>query len=81
MHVFLSNRTTRLASDGEIVGNSQLGIAIATISTSHGQTFTLSDEVKDEIDLEMLDDTALTQMQKLMSLMDYLCSKAKVNSS
>ncbi|XP_066569800.1 borealin-2 [Amia ocellicauda] len=69
------------AGDGELPGTSQFGMAVATIPTSCGQTLCLSDDVRDEIDVQMLDDTAVTQMQKLMSLMDYLCSKAKVNQN
>ncbi|XP_035274333.1 borealin-2 isoform X1 [Anguilla anguilla] len=54
--------------------------ATATILTSHGEALCLSDEIKDDIDVDMLDDTAVHQMRKLMRLMDYLCNKAKVNN-
>ncbi|KAJ8271397.1 hypothetical protein COCON_G00102560 [Conger conger] len=54
--------------------------ASATILTSCGEALCLSDDVKDDIDVDMLDDTAVHQMQKLMQLMDYLCNKAKVNN-
>ncbi|KAK0149405.1 Borealin-2 [Merluccius polli] len=37
-----------------------------TITTSRGQTFCVSEETKDDINLDMLDDVALFQMQKLM---------------
>ncbi|KAG9336289.1 hypothetical protein JZ751_002636, partial [Albula glossodonta] len=40
-------------------------------------TLFLSDDVKDVIDMDLLDDAAVHQMQKLMQLMDYLCNKAK----
>ncbi|KAI1895690.1 hypothetical protein AGOR_G00108840 [Albula goreensis] len=51
--------------------------ATATILTSCGETLFLSDDVKDVIDMDLLDDAAVHQMQKLMQLMDYLCNKAK----
>ncbi|CAL8241793.1 unnamed protein product [Merluccius merluccius] len=49
-----------------------------TITTSRGQRFCVSEETKDDINLDMLDDVAMFQMQKLMGLMDYLSSKVKV---
>ncbi|KAJ8355979.1 hypothetical protein SKAU_G00187730 [Synaphobranchus kaupii] len=55
--------------------------ATADILTSSGEALSLSDEVKDAIDMNMIEDSAVHQMQKLMQLMDYLCKKAKVNNS
>ncbi|CAL8379772.1 unnamed protein product [Boreogadus saida] len=48
-----------------------------TITTSQGQRFCLSEETKDDISLDLLDDVAMFQIQKLARLMDYLSSKAK----
>ncbi|CAL8376427.1 borealin-2 [Gadus morhua] len=48
-----------------------------TITTSQGQRFCLSEETKDNIALDLLDDVAMFQIQQLMRLMDYLSSKAK----
>ncbi|CAL8352181.1 unnamed protein product [Boreogadus saida] len=39
--------------------------------------FCLSEETKDDISLDLLDDVAMFQIQKLTRLMDYLSSKAK----
>ncbi|XP_026884101.2 borealin-2 isoform X2 [Electrophorus electricus] len=41
------------------------GIATATIMTSHGETLLLSEETKDDVKLELLDDMALCQIQKI----------------
>ncbi|CAL8327518.1 unnamed protein product [Lota lota] len=48
-----------------------------TLTTSQGQRFCLSEETKDDINLDLLDDVAMFQMQRLMRLMNYLSSKAK----
>ncbi|KAJ8340143.1 hypothetical protein SKAU_G00347760 [Synaphobranchus kaupii] len=72
----LSNGKKRSASTA-----SQFVTATATMLTSCGEALFLSDEVKDSIDVDMIDDSAVHQMQKLMQLMDYLCKKAKVHNS
>ncbi|KAJ8417736.1 hypothetical protein AAFF_G00225790 [Aldrovandia affinis] len=56
-------------------GPSTSPLVTATILTSCGEPMCLSDD----IDVAMLDETAVHQMQKLMQLLDYLCNKAKVN--
>lgn len=43
-----------------------------SVTTAQGQTVCFSEETKDEIDLDVLDDVAWCQIQKLTSLMDYL---------
>ncbi|XP_037333931.2 borealin-2 [Pungitius pungitius] len=43
-----------------------------SVTTGQGQTVCFSEETKDEIDLDVLDDVAWCQIQKLTSLMDYL---------
>ncbi|XP_035474259.2 borealin-2 [Scophthalmus maximus] len=43
-----------------------------TVTTAQGQTVSFSEETKDEINLDMLDDLAWCQIQRLTRLMDYL---------
>ncbi|KAG7495509.1 hypothetical protein JOB18_000641 [Solea senegalensis] len=43
-----------------------------TVTTAQGQAVSFSEETKDEINLDMLDDVAWCQIQKLTSLMAYL---------
>uniref|UniRef100_A0A671PEA8 Borealin-2-like n=1 Tax=Sinocyclocheilus anshuiensis TaxID=1608454 RepID=A0A671PEA8_9TELE len=50
-------------------------MATATIVTSHGETLFLSEDNKDDINVELLDDAAVHQMRKIKNLMDYLCNK------
>ncbi|XP_030650012.1 borealin-2 [Chanos chanos] len=54
-------------------------MASATISTSLGETLLISEDNKDEINIDLLDDSALVQMQKIKELMEYLCNKVKMN--
>ncbi|KAJ3585439.1 hypothetical protein NHX12_014158 [Muraenolepis orangiensis] len=49
-----------------------------TITNSQGKMFCLSEETKDDVNLDMLDEVALLEMQRLMSLMEYLSSKVGV---
>ncbi|XP_077057082.1 borealin-2 [Siphateles boraxobius] len=51
-------------------------MATATIVTSHGETLLLSEDNKDDISVELLDDAAVDQMRKIKDLMDYLCKKS-----
>uniref|UniRef100_A0A672NBL6 Borealin-2-like n=1 Tax=Sinocyclocheilus grahami TaxID=75366 RepID=A0A672NBL6_SINGR len=53
-------------------------MATATIVTSHGETLFLSEDNKDDINVELLDDAAVHQMQKIKNLMDYLCNKVGI---
>ncbi|KAB5525820.1 hypothetical protein PHYPO_G00144600 [Pangasianodon hypophthalmus] len=57
------------------------GLATATITTSLGETLFLSEENKDEVKLELLDELAICQMQKIKELMEYLCNKVKLNNT
>ncbi|XP_027030022.1 borealin-2 [Tachysurus fulvidraco] len=57
------------------------GLATATITTSLGETLFLSEETKDEVKVELLDELALCQMQKIKELMEYLCNKVKLNNT
>ncbi|XP_053349119.1 borealin-2 [Clarias gariepinus] len=57
------------------------GVATATITTARGETLFLSEVNKDEVKLELLDDLALCQMQKIKDLMEYLCNKVKLNNT
>ncbi|XP_034425444.1 borealin-2 [Hippoglossus hippoglossus] len=43
-----------------------------TVTTAQGQTVSFSEETKEEINLDMLDDVAWCQIQKLTNLMEYL---------
>ncbi|XP_071374942.1 borealin-2 [Centroberyx affinis] len=49
-----------------------------TITTSQGQMVCFSEDTKDDINLDLLDDVAWCQIQRLTRLMDYLSSKVKV---
>ncbi|XP_043085395.1 borealin-2-like isoform X2 [Puntigrus tetrazona] len=55
--------------------------ATATIVTSHGETLFLSEDNKDDINVDLLDDTAVHQMRKIKDLMDYLCNKVGLNNT
>ncbi|XP_056326008.1 borealin-2 [Danio aesculapii] len=59
----------------------ELMMATATIVTSHGETLFLSEDNKDEINVELLDDAAIDQMRKIKELMDYLCNKVRINNT
>ncbi|XP_049923210.1 borealin-2 isoform X2 [Epinephelus moara] len=48
-----------------------------TVTTALGQTVCFSEETKDEINLDVLDDVAWCQIQKLTSLMDYLSRRSR----
>uniref|UniRef100_A0A671QP69 Cell division cycle associated 9 n=1 Tax=Sinocyclocheilus anshuiensis TaxID=1608454 RepID=A0A671QP69_9TELE len=52
-----------------------------TIVTSHGETLFLSEDNKDDINVELLDDAAVDQMRKIKDLMDYLCNKVGLNNT
>ncbi|XP_067285900.1 borealin-2 isoform X2 [Pseudorasbora parva] len=56
-------------------------MATATIVTSHGETLLLSEDNKDDISVDLLDDTAVDQMRKIKDLMDYLCNKVGLNNT
>ncbi|KAF4106590.1 hypothetical protein G5714_012580 [Onychostoma macrolepis] len=56
-------------------------MATATIVTSHGETLFLSEDNKDDINVDLLDDTAVHQMRKIKDLMDYLCNKVGPNNT
>ncbi|XP_034020929.1 borealin-2 [Thalassophryne amazonica] len=43
-----------------------------TVTTAQGQTLSFSDETKDKINLELLDDVAWCQIQRLTRLMEHL---------
>lgn len=61
------------------VGDDMMGTA--TIVTSHGETLFLSEDNKDDINVELLDDAAVHQMRKIKDLMDYLCNKVGPNTT
>ncbi|XP_034712374.1 borealin-2 [Etheostoma cragini] len=53
--------------------------AHVTVTTAQGQTMCFSEETKDDINLDLLDDVAMCQMQNLKRLMDYLASQSRCN--
>ncbi|XP_051285080.1 borealin-2 isoform X2 [Dicentrarchus labrax] len=48
-----------------------------TVTTALGQTVSFSEETKDAVNLDMLDDMAWCQIQKLTSLMEYLSRRSR----
>ncbi|XP_044196585.1 borealin-2 isoform X1 [Thunnus albacares] len=48
-----------------------------TVTTARGQTVCFSDETKDEINFDLLDDVAWCQIQKLTRLMEYLSGRSR----
>ncbi|XP_041841037.1 borealin-2 isoform X1 [Melanotaenia boesemani] len=48
-----------------------------TVTTARGQIVSFSEENKDEINWDLLDDVALCHIQKLSSLMDYLSRQSR----
>ncbi|XP_068444294.1 borealin-2 [Clinocottus analis] len=48
-----------------------------TVTTAQGQTVCFSEETKKDIDLDVLDDVAWCQIQKLKSLVDYVSSQGR----
>ncbi|KAM3591270.1 uncharacterized protein V6R79_025874 [Siganus canaliculatus] len=48
-----------------------------TVTTAQGQSVSFSEETKDEINLDMLDDVAWCQIQRLTSLMEYLSRRSR----
>ncbi|XP_027894203.1 borealin-2 isoform X2 [Xiphophorus couchianus] len=49
-----------------------------TVTTAQGQMLQFSEETKEEINLELLDDVAWCQIQKLTSLMEYLSQRSRI---
>ncbi|XP_071333766.1 borealin-2 isoform X2 [Trachinotus anak] len=47
-----------------------------TVTTARGQTVSFSEETKDAINLDLLDDVAWCQIQRLTSLMEYLSRRS-----
>uniref|UniRef100_A0A671QQR2 Cell division cycle associated 9 n=1 Tax=Sinocyclocheilus anshuiensis TaxID=1608454 RepID=A0A671QQR2_9TELE len=45
------------------------------------KTLFLSEDNKDDINVELLDDAAVDQMRKIKDLMDYLCNKVGLNNT
>ncbi|KTG45668.1 hypothetical protein cypCar_00001789 [Cyprinus carpio] len=74
-----SKSTGSLRQASRSVGDEMM--ATATIVTSHGETLFLSEDNKDDISVELLDDAAVDQMRKIKGLMDYLCNKVGFNNT
>ncbi|KAM3857604.1 borealin-2 [Diretmus argenteus] len=63
------------------VGDLDCSVAVSaphvTITTAQGQVVCVSEETKDDISMDLLDDVAHCQIQKMTRLMDYITNKAK----
>ncbi|XP_049424913.1 borealin-2 [Epinephelus fuscoguttatus] len=66
-----------VASAGDLHCSMIGSAAHITVTTALGQTVCFSEETKDEINLDVLDDVAWCQIQKLTSLMDYLSRRSR----
>ncbi|KAM8854548.1 borealin-2 [Synchiropus picturatus] len=64
-------------STGDLHCSAGGSMAHISVTTALGQTVCISEETKDEIDMELLDDVALFQIQKLAKLMSKLSAKAQ----
>ncbi|XP_016095189.1 borealin-2-like isoform X1 [Sinocyclocheilus grahami] len=73
-----SKSTGSMRQTSRSVGDEMM--ATATIVTSHGETLFLSEDNKDDINVELLD-AAVDQMRKIKDLMDYLCNKVGLNNT
>ncbi|XP_008434089.1 borealin-2 [Poecilia reticulata] len=65
-------------SAGELSGSVAGSAAYITVTTAQGQMLMFSEETKDKINLETLDDVAWCQIQKLKSLMEYLAQHSHI---
>ncbi|XP_054907160.1 borealin-2 isoform X2 [Poeciliopsis prolifica] len=65
-------------SAGELSCSMAGPAAHITVTTAQGQMLMFSEETKEEINLELLDDVAWCQIQKLTSLMDYLAQRSQI---
>ncbi|GAA6216235.1 borealin-2 [Lates japonicus] len=66
-----------VVSTGDLHCSMAGSAAHVTVTTAQGQTVSFSEETKDEIDLNLLDDVAWCQIQKLTSLMEYLSRRSR----
>ncbi|XP_040887797.1 borealin-2 [Toxotes jaculatrix] len=66
-----------VVSAGDLHCSMAASAAHITVTTAQGQTVSFSEETKDDINLDLLDDVAWCQIQKLTSLMDYLSRRSR----
>ncbi|XP_060887827.1 borealin-2 [Labrus mixtus] len=66
-----------VVSTGDLHCSMAGSAAHITVTTAQGQTVSFSEETKDEINLDLLDDEAWCQIQKLTSLMAYLSRRSR----
>ncbi|XP_034532593.1 borealin-2 [Notolabrus celidotus] len=66
-----------VVSTGDLHCSMAGSAAHITVTTALGQTVSFSEETKDEINLDLLDDAAWCQIQKLTSLMAYLSRRSR----
>ncbi|XP_073331470.1 borealin-2 [Pagrus major] len=67
----------RSVSAGDLHCSVAGSAAHITVTTAQGQTVSFSEETKDEINLDVLDDMAWCQIQRLTSLMEYLSRRSR----
>ncbi|XP_045921319.1 borealin-2 [Micropterus dolomieu] len=70
-------RLRSVVSTGDLHCSVAGSAAHITVTTAQGQTVCFSEETKDKINLDLLDDVAWCQIQKLTSLMDYLSRRSQ----
>ncbi|XP_008294575.1 borealin-2 [Stegastes partitus] len=66
-----------VVSTGDLHCSMAGAAAHITVTTAQGQAVSFSEETKNEINWELLDDVAWCQIQKLMGLMDYLSQQSR----
>ncbi|XP_041635780.1 borealin-2 isoform X2 [Cheilinus undulatus] len=66
-----------VVSTGDLHCSMASSAAHITVTTALGQTVSFSEETKDEINLDLLDDVAWCHIQKLTSLMEYLSRRSR----
>lgn len=67
-----------VVSTGDLHCSMAGSAAHITVTTALGQTLSFSEETKDKINLDLLDDVAWCQIQKLTSLMGYLSQRSRL---
>ncbi|XP_069561173.1 borealin-2 [Brachyistius frenatus] len=73
MRVFCRPRS--VVSSGDLRCSVVGSAAHITVTTAEGQAVSFSEETKDEINWDLLDDVARCQIQKLKKLMEYLSQR------
>ncbi|XP_024143732.1 borealin-2 isoform X1 [Oryzias melastigma] len=66
-----------VVSAGDLPCSMSRSSAHVTVTTARGETVSFSEETKDKINWELLDDVAWCQIQKLAGLMEYLSQQSR----